>query len=64
MKSRVRLAYGDVRANEPVPFDIYDAHGRRVMAKGMRWRSEGQLRLILAAGLYRVVEALTPPGLT
>lgn len=62
MKSRVRLVYGDVRANEPVPFDVYDAHGRRVMAKGMRWRSEGQLRLILAAGLYRLIDVLVAPG--
>lgn len=61
MHSRVRLEYGDVRVDEPVPFDVYDARGRRVMAKGMRWRSEGQLRLILAAGLYRLIDALSPP---
>jgi hypothetical protein len=57
MEERIRLVYGDIRVNEPVPYDVYDGQGHKVMVKGMRWVSEGQLRLILSAGVFRLLES-------
>ncbi|MFN7643278.1 MAG: HD-GYP domain-containing protein [Burkholderiales bacterium] len=47
-----RLQPGDLRAGEPLPFDLYDGSGRRLLQAGAVIADEAQLEQMLGRGLH------------
>jgi hypothetical protein len=62
-----RLQPGDLRVGEPLPFDLYDGTGRRLVQAGVVIAEDAQLERLLARGIHcdaERFEALkaAPPG--
>jgi hypothetical protein len=47
-----RLQPGDLRVGEPLPFDLYDGTGRRLVQAGVVIAEDAQLERLLARGIH------------
>jgi HD-GYP domain-containing protein (c-di-GMP phosphodiesterase class II) len=47
-----RVAQGDIRIGEPLPWSVFDPHGNLLLKQGFVINSEKHLQRLLASGLY------------